>query len=31
MNTDHYDSVKLFRQIKRGDDWAAPFDAIKFI
>ncbi len=31
MNTDHYDSVKLFRQKKRGDDWAEPFEAIKFI
>lgn len=30
MNTDHYNSVKLFRQTKR-DDWTAPFDAIKFI
>lgn len=30
MSTDHYNSVKLFRQTKR-DDWAAPFEAIKFI
>ncbi len=30
MTTDHYNTVKLFRQTKR-DDWTAPFDAIQFI
>ena len=28
MNTDHYNTVKLLRQIKH-DDWTAAFDAIK--
>lgn len=31
MNTDHYDSVKLFRQKKRGDEWSEPFETMKFI
>lgn len=31
VNTDNYDSVKLFRQKKRGDDWKEPFDAVKSI
>lgn len=31
MTTDHYNSVLLFRQKNRGDDWSDPFKAMKFI